>query len=428
MSFNFARFTGTGFLLLRALAFALPVIVLALAFSPRASGESASAPAMTWGDVDCSGAVNPVDALRELQADAGISFSRPAGCPAIGEDATLNGQPLVWGDIDCGGTPGPVDALKLLQFDAGVSPASAAGCPAIGQADVAVPEPSEPLTLPAGTPEEQAAFLAEAVGDGSSDDLPAWLRAYDTLDIPVFGPGGGTLGTTGDDPIGVPFWRLWYVSRISTDASTFSLTDIARGFGASDAEDAPAFDAEAGGLALLDDLRAAATSDDPQVKLFALFVIEGAKRSSGDLDPLDPEVQAQDVLLPADMAELVSWVAIRGLVYAEGQEEAEAAAPSAHIGPASGGAPDEKCASAAGTEDATRWLNFVVGQLGGGFELPGMSQGTPGFVKVVQEYLGVSENIIERTGKITVPRQRGDKRAFAGHPHRRPGCLAGYDA
>ena len=63
----------------------------------------------------------------------------------------------------------------------------------------------------------------------------------------MIGPDGEALGTTGDDPIGVAFWRLWYASRISFEASTFSLTDVARSFGVSDDENARPFDAETAG-------------------------------------------------------------------------------------------------------------------------------------------------------------------------------------
>ena len=37
-----------------------------------------------WGDVDCSGEVNPVDGLKFLILDAGLLFSREAGCPGMG--------------------------------------------------------------------------------------------------------------------------------------------------------------------------------------------------------------------------------------------------------------------------------------------------------------------------------------------------------
>jgi hypothetical protein len=35
------------------------------------------------GDVDCSSAVNAVDALKVLRAVAGLSVSIPVGCPEV---------------------------------------------------------------------------------------------------------------------------------------------------------------------------------------------------------------------------------------------------------------------------------------------------------------------------------------------------------
>jgi hypothetical protein len=35
------------------------------------------------GDVDCSGAVNAIDALKILRAVAGLSVAKPAGCPEV---------------------------------------------------------------------------------------------------------------------------------------------------------------------------------------------------------------------------------------------------------------------------------------------------------------------------------------------------------
>lgn len=49
-------------------------------------GEASPHP---WGDVDCSGEVNPVDSLKILRADAGLSVAKPEGCPAIGDEVTI---------------------------------------------------------------------------------------------------------------------------------------------------------------------------------------------------------------------------------------------------------------------------------------------------------------------------------------------------
>jgi hypothetical protein len=41
------------------------------------------------GDVDCSGALNPVDSLKILRFDAGLSVSQEPDCPQIGEEVQI---------------------------------------------------------------------------------------------------------------------------------------------------------------------------------------------------------------------------------------------------------------------------------------------------------------------------------------------------
>jgi hypothetical protein len=84
--------------------------------------------AMTWGDVNCGGTVNAVDALTVLRANAGLPVSVPSGCPTIGSD--VSGR--MWGDVNCGGMVNAVDALTLLRANAGLSVTIPLGCPVIG--------------------------------------------------------------------------------------------------------------------------------------------------------------------------------------------------------------------------------------------------------------------------------------------------------
>ncbi len=100
---------------------------------------------LTWGSVHCTVGVSSADSLELLRFNAGLSVAQPAGCPEIGSSITLaNSQAagvnsampalsnLTWGDVDCSGAVSPVDALKLLLFDAGVSVTQPDGCPVIG--------------------------------------------------------------------------------------------------------------------------------------------------------------------------------------------------------------------------------------------------------------------------------------------------------
>jgi len=91
-----------------------------------------------WADLNCNGSVGPVDALLALRFDAGLSTSQSPGCPPIGAVTRVfaarvaGGSELVWGDVDCSGEVNPVDALKLLRYDAGLTVNQPAGCPQIG--------------------------------------------------------------------------------------------------------------------------------------------------------------------------------------------------------------------------------------------------------------------------------------------------------
>ena len=68
--------------------------------------------------------------------------------------------PLLNGDVDCSGSITPVDSLKILRFDAGLSNSQALGCAPIGE------QGSGPL--PTSTPSP-----APAVGQSRDDPVPA---------------------------------------------------------------------------------------------------------------------------------------------------------------------------------------------------------------------------------------------------------------
>jgi Tol biopolymer transport system component len=82
-----------------------------------------------WGDADCSGAVDPVDALKTLRHDAGLSVEAALGCPVLGSAVDADGSTRTWGDVDCSESTDPIDALKVLRHDAGLAVAKAVSCP-----------------------------------------------------------------------------------------------------------------------------------------------------------------------------------------------------------------------------------------------------------------------------------------------------------
>ena len=88
---------------------------------------------LTWGNHNCSGSPpGPVHALLTLRFDAGLS-TNTGDCPSFGETVSVIVAALfTWGDVDCSGSVTPVDSLKLLRHDAGLSVSQNAGCPLIG--------------------------------------------------------------------------------------------------------------------------------------------------------------------------------------------------------------------------------------------------------------------------------------------------------
>lgn len=88
---------------------------------------------LIWGDINCSGASDPIDGLLVLRFDAGLNVNTPADCPKPGQVVQINGGgSFPWADVDCGPATDPIDALKILRNDAGLVVNQPAGCPDIG--------------------------------------------------------------------------------------------------------------------------------------------------------------------------------------------------------------------------------------------------------------------------------------------------------
>ncbi len=81
------------------------------------------------GDVDCTGEVNAVDALKVLRHSASLPVSQTEPCPNQGEDVA--GHPF--GDVDCDGSVNSVDALKVLRHNASLAVMQNDPCTLIGE-------------------------------------------------------------------------------------------------------------------------------------------------------------------------------------------------------------------------------------------------------------------------------------------------------
>src|SRR5262249_26838215 len=132
-----------------------------------------------------------------------------------------------------------------------------------------LPAPPKPATLPEGTSEERAVKFADLLASPETR-LSAWLGVYDALGIPVLGQDGVAVGSTKDDPIGPRFWQVWYASGLDLPKRGIPLSDVGRLLTVG----LPGIDGKALGQLLLEDLRLALQSSDPQVRLLGKFVRE----------------------------------------------------------------------------------------------------------------------------------------------------------
>ena len=96
---------------------------------PNPTPQPTSAPG-AFGNVNCSGGINSIDALLVLRSNAGLPVTQVEPCINIGVGPLPNGE--LQGDIDCGNSVNAADALKLLRYSAALSVVQAEPCPNIG--------------------------------------------------------------------------------------------------------------------------------------------------------------------------------------------------------------------------------------------------------------------------------------------------------
>lgn len=93
-------------------------------------------PDALWGDDDCDFSVDAVDALKNLQEIAALPYEVEPGCPALESQQTVApagfGE-LMWGDVDCDGDLDAVDALQILRHVAALPVDQEPGCPDVEQ-------------------------------------------------------------------------------------------------------------------------------------------------------------------------------------------------------------------------------------------------------------------------------------------------------
>jgi|GEM_PF-2330099 len=88
---------------------------------------------LLWGDVNCSGDVEAVDALQILRHLVRLPVLQQEPCPDIGVTVSVDGTPRLWGDVDGSGEVNAADALKILRHVAMLSVEQQPGTPPIGR-------------------------------------------------------------------------------------------------------------------------------------------------------------------------------------------------------------------------------------------------------------------------------------------------------
>ncbi|HKO92004.1 MAG TPA: hypothetical protein VJU61_12665, partial [Polyangiaceae bacterium] len=264
---------------------------------------------------------------------------------------------------------------------------------------VTLPTPPTPGSLVKGTAQEQAAQFGDLLASPVTR-LAAWLGVYDALAIPVLGQDGVALGSTGDDPIGPQYWEVWYASGLDREGRGVPLSDAGRML----AVGAPGASGSEWGRVLLDDLRRALESQDPQTRLLGLLVRERILRGPSHVDVEDPSVTAERTIVDLATLQLVAWTGIRGVLtqsaraaaraHPAGQQETSLAATAAL--PASSTPCTELLGKGGGW--VVYWSNWLLRKvLSKGLPVPGMEKALPGFIERIQRSVDAGDDTIKTT-------------------------------
>ena len=115
------------------LAVAILLAALAGVGSTQRVSEAGVEQERIHGDLDCSGALNSVDALIGIRYLAGLDTDVFEACPEMGGLVEHN----LWGDVDCDRAISAVDFLRILRSVAALAVTQTPGCSVLGQVGAA---------------------------------------------------------------------------------------------------------------------------------------------------------------------------------------------------------------------------------------------------------------------------------------------------
>jgi hypothetical protein len=275
---------------------------------------------------------------------------------------------------DTASTTGSVDVPADAPASTVAGPGSAAVDPPI------VPPPPQLPTVtddPEAAAAELAAATFDAAGDGGTGVEAAWLAAFDAAGIPVLDDAGLPFGNV-DDLLGPAWWEVWMWAGADSVAGS-RLPDVLKAVGSTPDGAMSDVAAEDLAVALLDDLRRGADSDDPTARFTVAFLDAKARQAGTQLSLLDPELDVTATTLDVPTAALLDWVVIRDAAKTLIDEEIAAtgsgaqgfARPRAWASPRQP-APAKLCSQLWGDEQVTAVTNSLIGKALGGVTLPGL--------------------------------------------------------
>ncbi len=266
-----------------------------------------------------------------------------------------------------------------------------------------------PLSLPTGSPTAQAVALARATAPATPRTIAGWLTVYDALGIPVVDASGHALGRTPADALAVPYWQVWFAGAGTTATGNLMLTDFVRMLVLPGA-----IDANAAATALVDDLRADATSSSGSSQLFAHFVADKAKQTAVGLDPLSAANPASKIAIDPGTAMLLGYDFARGELSTLGTRVSKRAtssttaasasdrpetAPTAvlaamHMQESGGGGGD--CSSIFGnSKELTKTINTIIQNATQGATVPGTDIKVPGLIEQALKAAGWTDDAVK---------------------------------
>ena len=253
----------------------------------------------------------------------------------------------------------------------------------LGSAPPPVPDPPPPAPAPTGDPQAQAAALAEASAPGASSAEAAWLAAYDLAGIPVFGADGTGLGSTADDPLGPGWWQVWMLADTPPGQGIW-LSDAVKTVVSPDDRGATEDEASEATHAFLDDLRAARDSGDPAAAFAAEFIDAKARQAGTPVSLFDPAIDLTTTNVDLATMHFLVWASLRSAaITLIGEPDGISGFRSALPAPTRLQAATP-CNQLFGSEQATTTVNWIVGKVGGGVEIPGLK--VPGLIAALQKW------------------------------------------